>query len=59
VNSQTCEQKFSLFLKYVPMVKHMLKNHFNFFFLWLIDALNENSLQKIINDKQNYKLNLK
>ena len=37
-------RKFSLILKHVPMVKHMSINHFNFFFLFVFDGLNENSL---------------
>lgn len=47
VNSQVCEQKFSLILKHVPMVKHMSTNHFNFFFLFIFDGLNDNSLIRI------------
>lgn len=39
-NTQICEQTFSHISKYKHMTKHMSKNHFNFFYLWLLNELN-------------------
>jgi hypothetical protein len=41
INSQICEQQFSLISKHKHMVKHMSKNHFIFFFLSIFDTKNQ------------------
>jgi hypothetical protein len=47
LNSEVCEQNFSLQLKHKYMVKHMTKNHYNFFLLCVYDKLNEIFFSKI------------
>jgi len=51
INSQACEQSYSLLIKYRYTVKHMSKNHFNFFFLNVFDGLNEKSLRRMTKSK--------
>jgi hypothetical protein len=47
LNSQVCEQSFSHLAKYKHMVKHMNKNHFKFFFWWLLNKLNSIKIKKM------------
>jgi hypothetical protein len=47
LNSEICEQNFSLMFKHKYMLKHMNKYHYNFFLLCVYNSLNEKISLKI------------
>ena len=47
LNSEICEQNFSLMLKHRYMLKHMSEFHFKFFIICIYDKLNEIIISKI------------
>ncbi len=48
LNSQACEQKFSVVNKHKHAVKHMTQYHFIFYFYCIFDSLNQKIMAKII-----------
>ena len=53
LNTQKCEQLFSLLKKFKEITKHMNKIHYDYFYLFLFDSLNERVIDKIIKENQN------
>ena len=51
LNSEICEQNFSLMFKHKYMLKHMSKFHFNFFLICIYDNLNRKFVLKMRKNK--------
>ena len=47
INTQACEQKFSVINKHVYGAKHMSQHHFLFYFLCVFDSLNDKLMDKL------------
>lgn len=47
INSQVAEQNFSIMKKFRHSLKHMSKNHFNFFLICFYDKLNDKTINHL------------
>ncbi len=52
LNSQACEQKFSVVNKHKYAVKHMTQYHFIFYFFCIFDSLNHKIIENIKSEKK-------